>query len=85
MQVKVDIDEPMLKHIAEMTKGEYFRATSNQKLKDIYAQIDKMEKTKIDVKKYARKHEEYRSLAIAALILVVLEILLRNTFLKTII
>jgi Ca-activated chloride channel family protein len=84
MQVKVDIDEPMLKHIAEMTKGEYFRATSNQKLKEIYAQIDKLEKTKIDVKKYARKHEEYRSLAIAALILAVLEIILRNTFLRTI-
>ncbi len=84
MQVKVDIDEPMLKQIAEMTKGEYFRASSNQKLKEIYAQIDKMEKTKIDVKKYARKHEEYRRFAIAALILVVLEILLRNTVLRTI-
>jgi Ca-activated chloride channel family protein len=84
MQMKVDIDEPMLKQIAEMTKGEYFRAASNQKLKDIYAQIDKLEKTKIDVKKYARKHEEYRRFAIAALILVVLEILLRNTVLRTI-
>lgn len=84
MQIKVDIDEPMLKQIAEMTKGEYFRATSNQKLKEIYARIDKMEKTKIDVKKYARKHEEYRRFAIAALILVVLEILLRNTVLRTI-
>jgi Ca-activated chloride channel homolog len=84
MQIKVDIDEPMLKQIAEMTKGEYFRATSNQKLKEIYAQIDKLEKTKIDVKKYARKHEEYRRFAIAALILVVLEILLRNTVLRTI-
>ena len=84
MQVKVDIDEPMLKQIAEMTKGEYFRASSNQKLKEIYSQIDKMEKTKIDVKKYARKHEEYRRFAIAALILVVLEILLRNTVLRTI-
>jgi Ca-activated chloride channel homolog len=84
MQVKVDIDEPMLKQIAEMTKGEYFRASSNQKLKEIYTQIDKMEKTKIDVKKYARKHEEYRRFAIAALILVVLEILLRNTVLRTI-
>jgi Ca-activated chloride channel family protein len=84
IQVKVDIDEPMLKQIAEMTKGEYFRATSNQKLTDIYAQIDKLEKTKIDVKKYARKHEEYRRFAIAALILVVLEILLRNTVLRTI-
>ena len=84
MQIKVDIDEPMLKQIAEMTKGEYFRATSNQKLKEIYARIDKMEKTKIDVKKYARKHEEFRRFAIAALILVVLEILLRNTVLRTI-
>lgn len=84
MQIKVDIDEPMLKQIAEMTKGEYFRATSNQKLKDIYTQIDKLEKTKIDVKKYARKHEEYRRFAIAALILVVLEILFRNTVLRTI-
>jgi Ca-activated chloride channel family protein len=83
-QVKVDIDEPMLRQLAVMTKGDYFRATSNQKLKDIYAQIDKLEKTKIDVKKYARTHEEYRRFAIAALILVVLEILLRNTVLKTI-
>ncbi len=83
-QVKVDIDEPMLRQLAVMTKGDYFRATSNQKLKDIYAQIDKLEKTKIDVKKYARTHEEYRRFAIAALMLVVLEILLRNTVLKTI-
>jgi Ca-activated chloride channel homolog len=84
VQVPVDIDEPMLKQIAEMTKGEYFRATGNQKLKEIYTQIDKLEKTKIDVKKYARKHEEYRRFAIAALILVVLEIILRNTVLRTI-
>jgi len=83
-QVKVDIDEPMLKQIAELTNGDYFRATSNQKLKDIYAEIDQLEKTKIDVKKYARKHEEYRQFAIAALVLLVLEILLRNTVLRTI-
>ncbi len=83
-QVKVEIDEPMLKQIAAMTRGEYFRATNNHKLKEIYAQIDKLEKTKIDVKKYARKHEEYRQFAIAALILLVLEILLRNTVLRTI-
>lgn len=84
MQVRVEIDEPMLKQIATMTNGEYFRATNNQKLKEIYAQIDKMEKTKIDVKKYARKHEEYRYFAFAALVLLVLEILLRNTVLRTI-
>jgi Ca-activated chloride channel homolog len=83
-QMQVDIDEPMLKQISQMTRGEYFRATSNQKLKEIYAQIDKMEKTKIDVKQFSRKHEEYRRFAVAALILVVLEILLRNTVLRTI-
>jgi Ca-activated chloride channel family protein len=84
MQVKVDIDEPMLKKIAEITNGDYFRATNNQKLKEIYARIDKLEKTKIDIKKYARKHEEYRQFAIAALILALLEIILRNTLLRTI-
>jgi Ca-activated chloride channel family protein len=83
-QIKVDIDEPMLRQIAAMTKGEYFRATNNQKLKEIYSRIDKLEKTKIDVKKYARKHEEYQRFAIACLILVILEILLRNTVLRTI-
>jgi Ca-activated chloride channel homolog len=84
MQLPVDIDEPMLKQISAMTQGEYFRATSNQKLKEIYAQIDKMEKTKIDVKKYSRKHEEYRHFAIAALILAIMEILLSKTVLRTI-
>jgi Ca-activated chloride channel homolog len=83
-QFKVEIDEPMLKQIAVMTKGEYFRATNNNKLKEIYARIDKLEKTKIDVKKYARKHEEYKRFAMAALVLLVLEILLRNTVLRTI-
>jgi len=67
-----------------MTKGDYFRATNNQKLNEIYSRIDKLEKTKIDVKKYARKYEEYRQFAIAALILALLEIILRNTVLRTI-
>jgi len=83
-QMKVEIDEDILKQISAMTNGEYFRATSNQKLKEIYAQIDQMEKTKIDVKQYSRKHEEFRIFAFFALALAVLEILLRNTVLKTI-
>jgi Ca-activated chloride channel homolog len=83
-QIKVEIDEDILKKISGMTNGEYFRATSNKKLKEIYAQIDQMEKTKIDVKQYSRKHEEYRMFAIFALILGILEILLRNTLLRTI-
>jgi Ca-activated chloride channel homolog len=83
-QWKVEIDEDILMKISAMTNGEYFRATSNQKLKEIYAQIDRMEKTKIDVKQYSRKHEEYRIFATFALLLVILEILLRNTLLRTI-
>jgi Ca-activated chloride channel homolog len=83
-QVKVEIDEDILRKISGMTHGEYFRATSNQKLKEIYGQIDRMEKTKIDVKQYSRKHEEYRIFALVALILAIFEILLRNTLLRTI-
>lgn len=83
-QMKVEIDEDILKQISSMTNGEYFRATSNQKLKEIYAQIDQMEKTKIDVKLYSRKHEEFRTFAFIALALAFLELLLRNTFLRTI-
>jgi Ca-activated chloride channel family protein len=83
-QMQVEIDEDMLKQIAGMTSGKYFRATSNQKLKEIYAEIDQLEKSKIDVKQYSRKYEEYRLFAFAALILVIMEILFKNTVLKTI-
>ncbi len=84
-QMPVDIDEDMLKQISGMTKGEYFRATNNEKLKEIYARIDQMEKTKIDVRQYSRKHEEYRPFALLALVLLVLEVLLRNTLLRMIV
>ena len=84
-QQEVHIDEDILRQISAMTHGAYFRATNNQKLKDIYHEIDQMEKTKIDVKQYSRKHEEYRRFALAALIFAVLELLLRYTVLRTII
>jgi len=83
-QVPVEIDEDILRKISSMTHGEYFRATSNQKLKEIYAQIDRMEKTKIDVRQYSRKYEEYRRFAVLALFVIVMEIALRNTLLRTI-
>jgi Ca-activated chloride channel family protein len=83
-QVEVQIDEAMLKQISLMTNGAYFRATNNQKLKEIYKEIDKLEKSKIDVKQYSRKYEEYRIFAIGALILLLLEILLRTTILRSI-
>lgn len=83
-QVPVKIDEPLLKKIAEDTGGEYFRATNNEALKAIYAKIDQLEKTKIEKKEYSKKTEEYWRYAIFALALLMLEILLRNTVLRTI-
>jgi Ca-activated chloride channel family protein len=82
--IDVDIDEPMLKFIAKETGGSYFRATNNNKLKEIYAQIDQMEKTKIEVKEYNKKNEAYFIFAIAACVCILLEIALRNTILRKI-
>lgn len=81
---EVEIDEDMLTNIATMTGGKYFRATNNQALKDIYQQIDELEKTKIDVRQYSRKYEEYRMFGIWALFFLLTEILIRNTILRSI-
>jgi Ca-activated chloride channel family protein len=80
--VRVEIDEETLEAIAEKTGGHYFRATNNNSLKAIYNDIDKMEKTKIKVTEHTSKNEEYLPYAIAAILLLLLEILLRNTILR---
>jgi Ca-activated chloride channel family protein len=82
--VDVDIDEPTLKQIAATTGGQYFRATDNASLKEIYSEIDKMEKTKISVQEYSKKQEEYKNWAILLFSLLLVEILLRNTLLRNI-
>lgn len=82
--MKVDIDENTLKEIAATTGGQYFRATDNQSLKNIYAEIDQMEKTKISVQEYSKKQEEYKRWALFVFGLLLLEILLRNTVLRSI-
>lgn len=82
--MKVEIDEPLLQNIAQKTDGRYFRATSNQKLTEIYQEIDKLERSKIDVTEFKRKHEEYLPLAFLALGLLLLEFLLRNTWFRSI-
>lgn len=81
--VEVEIDEDLLKEVAAMTDGRYFRATSNQKLEEIYNEIDKLEKSKIDVTEFKKKHEEFLPLALLALGLLLLEFILRNTVFKT--
>ncbi len=83
-QVPVKIDEPLLKKIAADTGGEYFRATNNEALTAIYAKIDELEKTKIEKREYSKKTEEYWRYAVLALMLLMAEVLLRNTVLRTI-
>lgn len=77
--MKVDIDEGTLRKIAEMTKGQYFRATDRQSLSHIYKEIDEMEKTKIKVKEYTRYSELFYYLVALAGLLLLTEIVLANT------
>ncbi|WP_420186881.1 vWA domain-containing protein [Bacteroides pyogenes] len=84
VNMPVEIDERTLTQIAGTTEGNYFRATSNTKLKEVYTEIDKLEKTKLNVKEYNKREEEYRWFALAAFICVLLEVLLRNSILKKI-
>jgi len=72
----------MLREIADMTGGKYFRATNKNKLKEIYEEIDQMEKTKIEVKEYTKRSEEFILFALLALAFLLTEIVLRNTVLR---
>ena len=66
-----------------MTGGKYFRATDNERLKEIYSDIDKLEKTEIEEIKYTNFEEKYRPLVIIVLTLIVSEFLLRNTLFRS--
>ncbi|HAQ71950.1 VWA domain-containing protein [Salibacteraceae bacterium] len=79
----VNIDEETLTQIAELTNGQYFRATNNESLESIYAEIDKLEKTVIEETQYEKKYEEFFSLALIALGLLLAELILRRTIFKS--
>ncbi len=81
--VTVEIDEDLLKEIAEVTGGKYFRATNNKKLKEIYDEIDKLEKTEVEEFKYTNYEEKYRPLILLAGILLLLELLLKFTVFRS--
>lgn len=81
-RVKADIDEVTLKDMAQITGGRYFRATDKNSLISIFEEIDQMEKTKMSVREFSRKEEEYMPYALAALGLLLLYVLLRNTVLR---
>ncbi|MBN2637772.1 MAG: VWA domain-containing protein [Bacteroidales bacterium] len=76
-QMKVQIDQDLLKKIASETGGKYYRAENNKKLKDVFSDISKLEKSKITVHKFEQKNELYFPFALIALILFVLEVTLR--------
>jgi Ca-activated chloride channel family protein len=80
--MQVEIDEAILKEIAQKTGGKYFRATDNNKLLQVYQEIDKLEKSKIDVRQFSRKEEKFILPALIAFILLALEMLSRITIFR---
>ena len=84
VNIPVEIDTKTLSDIAAVTEGNFYRATNNRELKQIHKDIDKLEKTKMDVKTYSKRYEAYQPFAIAALIVLLFELLLRTTVLRRI-
>ena len=82
-RVQVEIDEDLLKEIAKVTGGKYFRATNNKKLEEIYDEINKLEKTDIEEIKFITYQEKYRPLVVLAGMLLMLEWLLRNSIFRS--
>ncbi len=82
-RAQVEIDEELLKEIADVTGGKYFRATNNKKLEEIYNEINKLEKTEVEEFKFYNYEEKYRSLVLLAGLLLLLELLLRFTFFRS--
>lgn len=80
----VEIDEALLRQIANTTGGKYFRATDNESLQKIYGEIDKMEKSKFEVKNFTDRPEEFLPFAVIAAILLLLELIFKNTLLRTV-
>lgn len=80
---EVVIDEGTLKEIAALTGGKYFRATGNNVLQEVFEQIDQLEKTEMDVRNFSHTEDNYMIWAVIALAALALEIILRNTILRT--
>lgn len=80
---KVEIDEELLKEIASTTGGKYFRATNNEKLEDIYKEIDSLEKTEVEEFKYYNYQENFRMLVLIAGFILLMELFLRFTIFRS--
>ena len=84
VNLPVEIDTKTLSSIAASTDGDFYRATNTQELRGIYKEIDKLEKSKLNVKKYSRRYEAYQPFALAAFIMLLLEVLFRITIFRRI-
>lgn len=84
VNIPVEIDTKTLSEIASATEGDFYRATNNAELKKIYKEIDQLEKSKLNVKKFSKKYDAYQPFAMAAAIVLMLEILLRITIFRRI-
>ena len=82
VNIPVEIDTKTLSDIARATDGDFYRATNNRELQNIYQEIDKLEKSKLNVKKFSKRYEAYQPYALAAVLLLLLEILLRITIFR---
>ncbi|WP_353118481.1 VWA domain-containing protein [Myroides odoratus] len=81
-KIPVELDEELMKTIAKETGGQYFRATNTQSLKNIYDEINQLEKTKIDEQKYVNTEEKFRLFALLAFILLALDFILSKTLFR---
>ena len=79
----VDLDEPTMRQIADVSGGAYFRATDNESLSAIYQKIDQLEKTKLSTRNYHTTYEEFFVFVLVAALLLLLEFVLRSTVLRT--
>lgn len=84
VNIPVEIDTKTLSDIANLTSGNFYRATNNQELKQIYHDIDKLEKTKMSVKQYSKRYEAFQPFVIAACLCLLLEIIMRMVVLRRI-
>jgi len=80
--VEIPVDEDLLKEISEMTEGQYFWAEDENALMNIYREIDQLERSKIDVTEFTRRSDEYLPLLLIAMGLLLIEFILRRTWLK---
>lgn len=81
-KMQVEIDEALLRKVADLTGGRYFRAVDNTSLQQVYSEIDKLEKSKIETREHSRREEVFWPWAAAAALILALELLLRYLFMK---